>query len=183
MLEFRCCVLLALACLAGIAHGQTTSYVDDNNCPAPGSGTQGDPFCSIQDAIDAAAPSGDDIEVQPGTNNETINFNGKAVTVRSTDPLDPAVVAATIIDAQGAGTAVTCDSGEGPGTVLDGLTITGGDSSSGGGAMRNSGSSPTVNNCTLSGNSADEPFPGAGGGACSGRVLRGGVARGTGDPT
>ena len=34
-----------------IAIAQTTWYVDDNNCPGPGSGTQTDPFCEIQDGI------------------------------------------------------------------------------------------------------------------------------------
>ena len=29
-------------------------FVDDNNCPGPGSGMEGDPYCSIQTAIDDA---------------------------------------------------------------------------------------------------------------------------------
>ncbi|MHC4211460.1 MAG: hypothetical protein ACYSWT_17305, partial [Planctomycetota bacterium] len=29
-------------------------YVDDDNCPGPGSGTPGDPYCSIQTAIENA---------------------------------------------------------------------------------------------------------------------------------
>jgi len=44
---------------------QTTWYVDDDNCPGPGSGTQTDPFCTIEDAIDASS-SGDTVMVAAG---------------------------------------------------------------------------------------------------------------------
>ena len=53
---------------------------------------------AIQLAIDAADP-GDEIVVPPDTYNEIIDLLGKAITLRSTDSSDPAVVAATIIDA------------------------------------------------------------------------------------
>jgi hypothetical protein len=134
-------------------------HVDTANCPGPGDGSVGDPYCSIQVAIDNADLSGDEIVVAPGTYVETIDFLGKAVTVRSTDPDDPEVVAVTIIDGGGSccSRVVNCNSGEGPDTLLEGFTITGGIN----GGMRNSNSSsPTVNNCTFVGNSAE----GAGGG-------------------
>ena len=108
---------------------------------------------TIQAGIDAAA-DGDEVVVAVGEYRELINFNGKAITVRSTDPADAGVVLNTIINGAGAGTVVTCESGEGSNTVLWGFVITGGNGV-GGGGMENSSSSPTVINCTFSGNSAD----------------------------
>ena len=103
---------------------------------------------SIQAAIDAAN-NGDEIIVSPGTYVENINFNGKAITVRSAsgDPAD------TIIDGGGNGSVVTCDNGETSTTVLDGFTITNGSAGDGGG-MYNYKSSPTVRNCAFIGNTA-----------------------------
>jgi len=100
---------------------------------------------TIQAGI-VAAVNGDEIVVAPGTYFETINFLGKRITLRSSDGAD-----VTTIDAQGMGTVVTCDNGEGTFSVLEGFTITGGFSALGAG-MRNAGSSPTVTNCTFSGN-------------------------------
>jgi len=95
--------------------------------------------------------NGDEIIVSPGTYLEKINFNGKAITVRSArgDPAD------TIIDGGWNGSVVTCDSGETSTTVLDGFTITNGSAIYGGG-MCNDSSSPTVTSCTFSGNTADD---------------------------
>ncbi len=136
-----------------------TIFVDAANCPGPGDGSVGDPYCSIQDAIDNAVGT-DEIVVAAGTYFEMINFLGKAITVRSTDPQDPVVVANTIIDGTGHFHVVQCVSGEGPDTVLEGFVITGGNANSFpdnnfGGGMYNNNSNPTVTNCTFSENSAD----------------------------
>lgn len=118
-----------------------TLYVDDD-------GTE--PYSTIQSAINAAV-TGDTIIVRPGLYVENINMLGKAITLRSTDPADPSVVALTIIDGGGVYSVVICNSGEGAGTVIDGFTITNGNATIGGG-MYNYYSSPTVSNCTFSGN-------------------------------
>jgi predicted outer membrane repeat protein len=118
--------------------------------------TQATHFYGLQDAIDASAPD-DLIEADPQTYFEAINFNGKAITLRSAsgDPND------TIIDGAGHFHAVQCVSGEEPNTLLKGLTITGGIADgpgldrAGGGMLNSNNSSPTVHNCRFHGNQAD----------------------------
>lgn len=106
------------------------------------------PGGSIQAAIIAAAP-GDEIVVHPGTYGELINFNGKAVTLRSSD--GPAV---TTINGKETGTVVTCHSGEGPSTVLEGFTILNGRTNGQGGGMYIQSAHPTVRNCVFYNNHA-----------------------------
>lgn len=129
-------------------------------------------FPTIQACINAAVGRVDECVVAPGTYYEKINFLGKAITLRSSDGAE-----VTTIDASSGnavfgcalhhfhiGTAVTCHCGEGPDTILDGFTITGGTgtytNSSGdptiGGGMLILNSSPTVNNCIFRGNFATE---------------------------
>ncbi len=155
MLNRHCFVLPVVAALAG-GVGADVVFVDVGNCPGPGDGSELDPYCSIQTAIDASVNT-DEIIVAPGTYFETINFLGKAITLRSSDGPD-----VTIIDALQAGSVVSCVSGEGRDTVLSGLTIRGGLASEGAG-MHNSSSSPTVTNCNFTDNDASY----LGGGMCN----------------
>ncbi|MCH8147514.1 MAG: right-handed parallel beta-helix repeat-containing protein, partial [Planctomycetes bacterium] len=122
----------------------------------------GTPYCTIQAAIDDAVPSMHQVSVAPGTYNEIIDLLGKAITVRSSGGPSVTTIDATGVADPGDGLPVVrCDSGEGPDTVLDGFTITGGTgqtilgSESQGGGMYNNGSSPTVMNCVFSANMAD----------------------------
>jgi hypothetical protein len=162
---------VAVAALASAAQADTI-FVDDDNCPGPGP-SEGDPYCSIQTAIDNAVDT-DEIVVAPGTYFETINFLGKAVWLHSSD--GPGV---TIIDGHFSDRhVVTCRSGEGPETVLDGFTVTRGFPEVGGG-MYNSNSSPTVINCWFVENAAYvcPEFGNCGGGS------GGGMYNGNSSPT
>ena len=114
-------------------------------------------YNTIQQAINDAN-NGETIVVQPGTytgpGNRGIDFNGKAITLRSAEPNDPNVVAATITDCNGNyETGFYFQNGEGPNSVLNGFTITNGIANVGGGIYC-SGSSPTIKNCILRDNTA-----------------------------
>lgn len=153
MVRFTLVFLLWLLPTLPLA-AQTTWYVDDDNCPG-GSGSQSDPFCSIQDAIDAAA-NGDTVLVSPGTYRENLDFRGKAILVDGESGGLPAV-----IDAGALGPAVLFVSGEGPGTVLSGFVLTNGTGmavgpyTGGGAVVCLASSSPTIRRSTITGNTAD----------------------------
>ncbi|MBN1345115.1 MAG: hypothetical protein JXQ73_20640 [Phycisphaerae bacterium] len=97
-------------------------------------------YATIQAAIDASS-DGDEVIIAVGTyegnGNRDLDYGGRAITVQSTDPNDPNVVAATVIDCG-------CDpndppldpndyhrgfyfhGGEGPNSAVAGLTIANG---------------------------------------------------------
>jgi len=132
-------------------------------------------YSSIQSAIDDAN-DGDVIIADPNTYYENINFLGKAITVRSTDPNDPNVVAATIIDGNqpddpNKASVVTFNNGEDANSVLSGFTITGGTGSwllvswefkglrwnrCGGGLVCYNMSAPTISKNVFTGNTAGQ---------------------------
>ncbi|MHC4675958.1 MAG: LamG-like jellyroll fold domain-containing protein, partial [Planctomycetota bacterium] len=124
-------------------------------------------YSTIQAAINAAV-TGDTVIVMQGTytgsGNRDISFGGKAITVRSIDPVDPAVVAATVIDCQELGRGFRFHNYEGADSVLNGLTITHGyDDDEGGAGIICESSSPTIINCVLDDNDASYSYPGGGG--------------------
>ena len=114
-------------------------------------------YPTIQAAIDAAV-NGDTIIVSDGTytgtGNRDIDFLGKAITVRSTDQFDPDVVAATIIDCEGRGRGFRFQNSEDANSILSGFTIINGQAHNGGGIYCIY-SSPTISNCTIIGNKAN----------------------------
>jgi hypothetical protein len=125
-------------------------------------------YVTIQDAIDAAGNC-DVVIVSPGTYRGNISFNGKNITVTSMHPDDPCVVAYTVIDGTGEGSSVVTFSGsEDESCVLDGLTITGGNTPGNGGGICGNGTDATIVNCVITGNHAD----GDGGGVsdCNGLI-------------
>ncbi len=85
-------LICAVAVLAVSTAQADTIYVDAN-CPG-GDGSIGDPYCSIQTAIDNAVDT-DEIAVDPGTYFEAINFLGKAITLRSSDGAEVTTIDAT----------------------------------------------------------------------------------------
>ncbi len=126
-------------------------------------------FPTIQEAIEAAQP-GDRIEVAPGTYFENLDLLGRAVTL-----IGIAGPEATIVDGSlltrgpGEGSTILAQSGEGPSTVIEGLTIRGGSGRSetildalgnstgvfeAGGGLLALGTSPTLRNCHFTANTA-----------------------------
>jgi len=113
-------------------------------------------YATIQDAIDECqAANNDTVSVAPGVYFETIDFDGKAITVSGRDPNDRSVVERTIIDGGGNSTVVLFFNGEGPDSVLTGVTIRNGYEMWGGGIYCG-GSSPTITNNLITNNVADD---------------------------
>jgi hypothetical protein len=149
------CAFLTIPCRARIITVDDDGPADFNNIQA-----------AINDSND-----GDIIVVQlgiyTGLGNRDIDFCGKAITVRSLDPNDPHIVAATVIDCDGSENehhrGVYFHSGEGPDAVLEGLTIANGYAYDGGGIKCRFSSSPTIRSCIMRDNvAAADPsgFPG-----------------------
>ncbi len=102
---------------------------------------------TIQDAIDAAMMSGDEIIVRPGLYVENIDFDGKAIAIRSEQ-------GPTVTQIHGGGPSankevVAFEKGEGPGSIIDGFVLLNGFGDNGGG-IRCVASSPTIINNVIS---------------------------------
>ena len=140
-------ISLYLFCTSGLAGASTYTVKQD------GTGN----FLTIQAAISAPfVVGGDVIVVHPGIYQELVNFLGKQITVRSTAPTDPDVVAVTVIDGSGFdASVVTCTSGETLSSRLEGLTVMGGNASSGGGIYVRFGAM-RIAHCVVTGNSASD---------------------------
>jgi len=118
------CLIIILICLSAAIPCTARIITVDDDGPAD--------FNNIQAAINAAV-EGDTVIVAEGRYVENINFNGRNITLTSTDPCSPDVVAATIIDGNRNGSVVTFNRGEDENCVLNGFTITNGNAEYGGG--------------------------------------------------
>jgi hypothetical protein len=140
------------------AQATSTRYVDDDACPGPGTGSQGDPFCTIQDAILAAGHT-DEVIVAPGVYPESIDLLGKPIHVHSSDGPEVTTLQTDI------GSVVSVTSGETFDTIIEGFEITGGPGTLAtnctgmgpqeglfGGGMYVINSRATVRNCTFTDN-------------------------------
>jgi hypothetical protein len=111
---------------------------------------------TIQAAIDAATTGFDEVVVAPNTYSENIDLKGKAIILRSSGGAE-----VTTIDGGGSGSVVTCNSGETLATIIEGFTVTDGNgtiqgtSRTGGGILIDN-ADPTVRNCILLTNQADQ---------------------------
>ncbi len=100
------CLLVAVPCSAD------TYIVDQNGFKD---------FTTIQEAINFSW-HGDTVIVNPGTYNENVYFNGRAITLTSTEPNDANIVESTIINPS-SGYSVTFDFGEDIDSLLKGFAI------------------------------------------------------------
>lgn len=107
-------------------------------------------YVAIQTAIDSAL-DGQTIIVCPGTYTENIVFDDKNITLRSINPTDPAMVAATIIEAKDKGSVVKFTGHDE--SILEGFTIQKGSAFHGGGIYVGD-SSPTITGNIIQGNTA-----------------------------
>jgi len=148
---------ILLALMLATTTAPADIYVSPTGDDDTGNGTVDEPFATIQKGIDLV-PEGGQVVVMPGTysgtGNTHLDYAGKAITVRSSDPNDPNVVAATIIDSSPSSRAFHFYNGEGPNTVVNGLTIINGGTLEPGGAIRCFGAGPTIRNCRISHNIA-----------------------------
>lgn len=116
-------------------------------------------YFTIQSAI-IAARDGDTVLINKGIytgeGNRNIDFKGRAITVRSTDPNNPATVAATVIDCQNIHRGFVFFREESSSSILSGLTIKNGYSGHTGGAILIFHSNPTIEYCRMTNSYADD---------------------------
>jgi parallel beta-helix repeat protein len=140
--------------IAAVIAGLSLAFVGTSASISATINVPGD-YTLIQDAINASS-DGDTIAIAAGTYDEhSINTNNKAITIGSASGnLD------VTIDAQQGGSVFVINSGEGSGTEIKDLVITGGNAPQGGGiycrANQAGSSNPTISNCTITGNTANE---------------------------
>ena len=130
-------------------------YVSTTGSDSTGKGTPASPYGTIAYAVSQAG-SGGTVIVEPGSYSAPVTVTAP-VTIESTDPGSPSVVAETIIDATGQSQGISVQGASAAGTVIDGLTIK---DASGQGILVQNSQGVTVENNTLTGN-GQSPAAGA----------------------
>ncbi|NLH18211.1 MAG: hypothetical protein GX455_16675 [Phycisphaerae bacterium] len=123
----------------------------------------------IQTAIEQAS-DWDAILVSPGEYKENLDFLGKKIWLRSANPMDWDTVKTTIVNGQCKGSCITFNKGEGPDSIVEGLTVQLGSGTTivyqgsnlywvGGGVLCMD-SSPTIRRCQICWNGYQSYTPG-----------------------
>ncbi len=142
-------LLVAGLVVAACGPGQDDEDLDLGNVP--------EDYGTIAPAIQAVADGGR-VVVEPGTYGP-VDFGGREIVVESSNPTDPGVVAATIIEGSDGGCVVMFESGETRATVLRGFKVTGGAGAranlrEGGGICVRGTAAPTIEGNLITGNTA-----------------------------
>ena len=151
---YNCDIVISDPCASNTPQTVSVSlsvYDDDGVLHVPSE------YGTIQTAIDLAR-EGDTVLVAEGTYNENISFGGKNIILTSTDPEEPNVVSATIIDGGSVDSVVRFNGTESSDCKLLGFTITNGygPGDDDGGGISGAGNSATVANCSIKDNIAQK---------------------------
>ena len=138
-----------MKCFVAILIGLLTAGAFAEEFQVPGD------FGRIQLAINAAE-DGDVIVVHPGVYYEIIDYQGKAIEIRSTDGPEVTTITARYLQ----GSVVTFDDGEGADSIIDGFELREGSGNCSlffcyGGGIFCHQSSPTIRNCVIQDNAVD----------------------------
>jgi hypothetical protein len=159
MLRKACLLIHATISLALAAPCPSASFYVSQSVPASGDGTSWETaFKTIAEGIESAG-NGDEVIVAEGTYVETVDFSGKNITVRSSDPENPSVVSSTVIEVFGSYEVVRFWSGEAREATLAGFTISAGQT-----GVSCAESSPVIRRNVIVANTAD--FDKGGGISC-----------------
>lgn len=139
---------------------QTRAYVAPDGSDTTGIGSPNEPFQTIQKGIDMIDEPGH-VVVAPGTytgpGNIDLNYNGKAITIRTIQPSDAETVIKTVIDCQADSAnkhrAFIFENNEEPNSVLKGFTMLNGYHTNGGAIFCHA--SPTIKNCLIINSTAE----------------------------
>jgi len=141
-------ILSTVICVS-VSVSAATLYVDGSVSSSGNGASWETALKTIQEGIDKAL-EGDTVTVVEGVYVENIQFKGKNIVLTGTGPLDPSIVANTIIDGNKLGSVVTFFGTETEACVLCGFTIRNGNASRGGGIC--GGTDPGHTHATIENN-------------------------------